>query len=144
MCNYLSKNKFQADTLSVKSWLTSISTQSTSTQSSLTHTSSVQNLDIILKETPRGQEILNFFNANSTLKDEHRDALINIITESFSQKCMSMTMKDIVKFNVAIGALFPSEDLVSKAFNLYYSLNYFQLFLLHHIKNVFVLCNLIT
>ncbi|XP_067616171.1 uncharacterized protein [Eurosta solidaginis] len=71
----------------------------------------VKSLGEILKATPWGQSILQQYKEHCLLLDEHREALVNIIVQHFSERSIPMTMRDIINFSEQIILLFPIEDL---------------------------------
>ncbi|XP_067617320.1 uncharacterized protein [Eurosta solidaginis] len=69
------------------------------------------NLEEILNASPKGKNIINYHKENFFLLDSHREALIGIIVNYFTEKNECMAMKDIANFSEQIITLFPSENM---------------------------------
>ncbi|XP_017469246.1 PREDICTED: uncharacterized protein LOC108361187 [Rhagoletis zephyria] len=70
------------------------------------------NLDVLLNSTPKGNSILQQYKEKLFLLDVHREALVNIILNYFSERSLLIAMKDIVNFSEQIVALFPTENMI--------------------------------
>ncbi|XP_017475753.1 PREDICTED: uncharacterized protein LOC108366005 [Rhagoletis zephyria] len=68
-------------------------------------------LDVLLNSTPKGNSILQQYKEKLFLLDVHREALVNIILNYFSERSLPITMKDIVNFSEQIVAIFPTENM---------------------------------
>lgn len=78
-----------------------------------------KDLSVILNETSKGKNIIEFYNQNKNLTDEYRNELINIIVEEVITNNITLhATKDFLLLINEIVGIFPNEKAVEVSYML--------------------------